>query len=40
MDRAGRHLSDKPQACSFDVPYYPLAIGMVHSVPEVVEPSA
>ena len=40
MDRAGRHLSDMPQACSFDVPYYPLAVGMVHTVPEVVEPSA
>ncbi|WP_431220445.1 ABC transporter ATP-binding protein [Leifsonia xyli] len=40
MDRAGRHLSDMPQACSFDVPYYPLAVGMVHAVPEVVEPSA
>jgi ABC-2 type transport system ATP-binding protein len=40
MDRAGRHLSDMPQACSFDVPYYPLAVGMVHAVPEVVEPIA
>ncbi|ANF32878.1 ABC transporter [Leifsonia xyli] len=40
MDRAGRHLSDMPQACSFDVPYYPLAVGMVHAVPEVVEPTA
>lgn len=40
MDSAGRHLSDLPQACSFDAPYYPLAVGMVHAVPEVVEPSA
>jgi ABC-2 type transport system ATP-binding protein len=40
MDQAGRHLSDMPQACSFDVPYYPLAVGMVHAVPEVVEPTA
>jgi ABC-2 type transport system ATP-binding protein len=40
MDKAGRHLSDMPQACSFDVPYYPLAVGMVHAVPEVVEASA
>ncbi|UAJ80555.1 ABC transporter ATP-binding protein [Leifsonia sp. ZF2019] len=37
MDRAGRHLSDRPQATSFDVPYYPLAVGTVHAVPEVVE---
>ncbi len=40
MDSAGQHLSDMPQACSFDVPYYPLAVGMVHAVPEVVEPPA
>ncbi|MFK3671634.1 ABC transporter ATP-binding protein [Leifsonia aquatica] len=40
MDSAGRHLSDVPQACSFDVPYYPLAVGMVHAVPEVLDLSS
>ncbi|MFP3464428.1 ABC transporter ATP-binding protein [Leifsonia sp. SIMBA_070] len=40
MHLAGQHLSDMPQACSFDVAYFPLAVGMVHSVPEVVEPTA
>ncbi len=40
MDRAGRHLSDMPQACSFDVPYYPLAVGVIHAVPEVVDLSS
>ncbi|MFJ3489261.1 ABC transporter ATP-binding protein [Leifsonia aquatica] len=40
MDSAGRHLSDKPQASSFDVPYYPLAVGTLHAVPEVVEATA
>lgn len=40
MDSAGRHLSDLPQACSFDVPYYPLAVGVIHAVPEVVDLSS
>ncbi len=34
MDFAGRHLHDAPQACSFNVPYYQLAVGTVHAVPE------
>jgi ABC-2 type transport system ATP-binding protein len=33
LDSAGRHLFDLPQACSFDVPYFPLAVGTVHIVP-------
>jgi ABC-2 type transport system ATP-binding protein len=33
MDSAGRHLHDLPQACSFNVPYYKLAAGVVHAVP-------
>ncbi len=34
MDRIGRHIHDYPQACSFDAPDYPLAVGTVHSEPE------
>ncbi len=37
MDSAGRHLSDMPQACSFDVPYYDLATGMLHAEPEAID---
>jgi ABC-2 type transport system ATP-binding protein len=37
MDSAGRHLSDLPQACSFDVPYYELAAGMLHAEPEAID---
>lgn len=37
MDDAGSHLHDLPQACSFDVPYYNLAVGTVHAVPEFVD---
>jgi ABC-2 type transport system ATP-binding protein len=33
LDSAGRHLFDLPQACSFDAPYFPLAVGTVHIVP-------
>ncbi|MGN7799186.1 ABC transporter ATP-binding protein [Leifsonia sp. 22587] len=33
MDDAGRHIHDLPQVSSFDVPYYPYAVGMVHSEP-------
>ncbi len=29
------HLHDVPQAVSFDVPYYDLAVGIVHAVPEI-----
>ncbi|MCS5734887.1 ABC transporter ATP-binding protein [Herbiconiux daphne] len=29
------HLHDVPQAVSFDVPYYDLAVGLVHAVPEI-----
>lgn len=36
IDRETRvHIQDAPQACSFDVPYYPLASGMVFIRPEV-----
>lgn len=35
MDFAGRHIHDLPQVVSFTVPYYELAVGMVH-----IEPSA
>jgi ABC-2 type transport system ATP-binding protein len=36
IDRETRkHVQDTPQACSFDVPYYPLASGMVHIQPDV-----
>ncbi|MFB2599297.1 ABC transporter ATP-binding protein [Herbiconiux sp. P17] len=34
MDIEGRHLHDLPQVASFDVPYYDLAVGSVHAVPE------
>ncbi|WP_245884699.1 ABC transporter ATP-binding protein [Glaciihabitans tibetensis] len=34
MDMEGIHLHDLPQACSFDVPDYPLAVGTVHARPE------
>ena len=37
MDRFGRHLHDLPQACSFDVPDYPLAVGTVHARPEFAD---
>ncbi|WP_223694585.1 ABC transporter ATP-binding protein [Leifsonia poae] len=33
MDNAGRHIHDLPQACSFDVPYYEYAVGMVYAEP-------
>ncbi|MGA1835560.1 ABC transporter ATP-binding protein [Herbiconiux sp. 11R-BC] len=29
------HLADVPQAVSFDVPYYDLAVGLLHAVPEI-----
>jgi len=29
------HLHDVPQAVSFDVPFYDLAVGVVHAVPEI-----
>jgi ABC-2 type transport system ATP-binding protein len=35
MDIAGRHIHDIPQSCSFDVPYYPAAVGTVYAVPSV-----
>jgi ABC-2 type transport system ATP-binding protein len=35
LDRAGRHLADWPQACSFDVRYYPEATGVAYLDPEV-----
>jgi ABC-2 type transport system ATP-binding protein len=34
MDIEGRHLHDLPQVASFDVPFYDLAVGSVHAVPE------
>jgi ABC-2 type transport system ATP-binding protein len=34
MDDEGRHLHDLPQVASFDVPYFDLAVGSVHAVPE------
>ena len=37
MDLAGRHIHDLPQVVSFDVPYYELAVGMVHAEPEAVD---
>lgn len=39
MDRAGRHLSDLPQACAFDAPQSPLAVGAVFCVPELANAS-
>ena len=35
MDKEKKHLHDVPQAVSFDVPYYDLAVGIVHAVPEI-----
>ena len=37
MDTVGRHIHDYPQACSFDVPDYPLAVGLAHAEPEFVD---
>ncbi|MCU1638875.1 MAG: transporter ATP-binding protein [Microbacteriaceae bacterium] len=37
MDRFGVHLHDLPQACSFDVPDFPLAVGTVHAEPEFAD---
>lgn len=37
MDAAGRHLHDRPQATSFDVPDYAFAIGSVFAEPEYVD---
>ncbi|MFB2584778.1 ABC transporter ATP-binding protein [Herbiconiux liukaitaii] len=34
MDSEGRHLHDMPQITSFDVPFYSLAVGVIHAVPE------
>jgi ABC-2 type transport system ATP-binding protein len=40
MDSAGRHLHDFPQATSFDVPDYDLAVGVVHAKPEFIDTGA
>jgi ABC-2 type transport system ATP-binding protein len=37
MDKAGRHLADLPQACSFDVPQPAFAVGAIYCVPEVID---
>ena len=34
MSTDGQHLADRPQICSFDVPYFNLAVGTVFAVPE------
>ncbi|MBF4574450.1 ABC transporter ATP-binding protein [Herbiconiux sp. VKM Ac-1786] len=35
MNRERAHVHDVPQAVSFDVPYYDLAVGIVHAQPEI-----
>ncbi len=35
MDAEKKHLADVPQAVSFDVPYYDLAVGILHAEPEI-----
>ena len=37
MDSAGRHLHDLPQASTFNVPFYDLAVGTIHAVPKLTE---
>ena len=37
MDTAGAHLHDLPQATSFNVPDYKLAVGTIHALPEFVD---
>ena len=37
MDTTGRHLADAPQACSFNVAYYPKASGTSYLEPEFVD---
>jgi len=40
MDSSGRHLHDLPQATSFNVPDYKLAVGTIHAEPEFVDHTA
>ncbi|NQX36774.1 ABC transporter ATP-binding protein [Herbiconiux sp. VKM Ac-2851] len=35
MNRERAHVHDVPQAVSFDVPYYDLAVGILHAQPEI-----
>lgn len=37
LDKSGRHLVDFPQAASFDVKYYPFAVGTSYLEPELLE---